>query len=100
ALASFVSLFPYTTLFRSSRLDLRVLRFVTLVPVVVVIAWVLRKGGPVLDATLSARPVVNEISRMATKSLPVGVFGVSREMEYGLDRKSTRLNSSHVAISY
>ena len=66
------------------RLDLRVLRFVTLVPVVVVVAWVLRKGGPALDATLSARPVVNEISRMETKTLPVGVFGVSRETEYDL----------------
>src|SRR5207245_8883765 len=62
----------------------RVLGFGALVSVVLVIAWVLRIGGPVLDAWLSARSVVNEISRMETKSLPVGVFGVSREMEYGL----------------
>ena len=36
---------------------LRVLRFVSLVPVVLAVAAVLRLGAPALDATLSARPL-------------------------------------------
>ena len=36
---------------------LRLLRFVTLVPVVLAVAAVLRLGAPALDATLSARPI-------------------------------------------
>ena len=67
-----------------SRLGLRMVRFVTLVPVVLVVAWVLRVGGPSLDATLSARPVATEIGRMETRALPTAVLGVSRETEYGL----------------
>lgn len=67
-----------------SRLGLRMLRFVTLVPVVVVVAWILRVGGPSLDGTLSARPVATDIARMETKPLPMAVFGASRETEYGL----------------
>ncbi len=60
------------------------LRFVTLVPVVLVVAWILRVGGPSLDATLSARSVATDVASMETKPLPMAVFGVSRETEYGL----------------
>jgi 4-amino-4-deoxy-L-arabinose transferase-like glycosyltransferase len=67
-----------------SRLGLRMLRFVTLVPVVLVVAWILRVGGPSLDAALSARPVATDVASMETKPLPMAVFGVSRETEYGL----------------
>ncbi len=67
-----------------SRLGLRMLRFVTLVPVVLVVAWILRVGGPSLDATLSARSVATDVASMETKPLPMAVFGVSRETEYGL----------------
>jgi 4-amino-4-deoxy-L-arabinose transferase-like glycosyltransferase len=65
-------------------LGLRLLRFVTLVPVVLAVGAVLRIGGPALDATLSARPVAKEISGMETKPLPMAVFEVSRETDYGL----------------
>jgi 4-amino-4-deoxy-L-arabinose transferase-like glycosyltransferase len=67
-----------------SRLGLRALRFATLVPVVLVVALVLRAGAPALDATLSARPLANEISRVEEHRLPLAVLGVSRELEYGL----------------
>ena len=67
-----------------SRLGLRGLRFVTLVAVVVSIAAILRIGGPALDSSLSARPIADQISRMETRRLPVAVFRVSRELEYGL----------------
>ncbi len=67
-----------------TRLGLSVFRFVTLVPVVLAVAAVLRLGSPALDSTLSARPLANEISRMEAKPLPLAVFHVSRETEYGL----------------
>ncbi len=60
------------------------LRFITLVPVVLSVAAVLRLGSPVLDSTLSARPLATEIGRLATKPLPLAVFHISREMEFGL----------------
>ncbi len=63
---------------------LRMLRFVTLVPVVLVVAAVLRLGAPALDATLSVRPLAAEISRMESKPVPLAIFRASRETEYGL----------------
>jgi 4-amino-4-deoxy-L-arabinose transferase-like glycosyltransferase len=60
------------------------LRFITLVPVVLSLAAILRLGAPALDSTLSARPLANEISRLEAKPLPLAVAGVSRQTEYGL----------------
>ena len=67
-----------------SRYGLRVLRFVTLVPVVLAVAAVLRIGAPAVDSTLSARPVFQEISHLGNKPLPIAVCLVSRETEFGL----------------
>ena len=64
---------------------LRVLRFVTLVPVVLALAFVLRVSAPAIDRTQSARPVALELSRLDTRGAPVAAFNVSRELEYGLD---------------
>jgi 4-amino-4-deoxy-L-arabinose transferase-like glycosyltransferase len=63
---------------------LRVLRFVTLVPVVLAVAAVLRLGAPALDATLSARPLSQEINRVDNRSLPLAILRLPRETEYGL----------------
>ena len=63
---------------------LRVLRFVTLVPVVVGMAAVLRIGGPVVDNEQSARPLALQISTMDSRRLPTAVYRVRREVEYGL----------------
>ena len=60
------------------------LRFVTLIPVVLTVAAVLRLGSPALDSTLSARPLAQEIIRIETKPLPLAVFHVRRETEFGL----------------
>jgi 4-amino-4-deoxy-L-arabinose transferase-like glycosyltransferase len=68
----------------STRLGLGALRFVTLVPVVLSVAAVLRLGAPTLDNSMSARPIAREISGLETRPLPTAVFGVSREMEFGL----------------
>jgi len=65
-------------------LGLRGLRFITLVPIVLAVAALLRLGAPALDSTLSVRPLANEISRLENKPLPLAASSVSRQTEYGL----------------
>ena len=67
-----------------SRAGLRMLRFVTLIPVVLAVAAVLKIGSASLDQTLSSRPLARQIASVETYSLPLAVFGVRRETEYGL----------------
>ncbi len=66
------------------RPGLRLLRFVTLVPVILAIAAVLRLDAHFLDERFSARPLSDSISHIDNASLPTAVFKVSRETEYGL----------------
>ncbi len=63
---------------------LRMLRLVTLVPVLLAVWAVLRIGAPALDATLSARPLANDISRLESRPLPLAVLRIPRETEFGL----------------
>lgn len=67
-----------------TRLGVASLRFVTLVVVVLAVGSVLRLGSPALDSTLSARPLANELGELETQPLPLAVFRVKRETEYGL----------------
>ena len=67
-----------------SRAGLRMLRFVTLIPVVLAVAAVLKLGSASLDQTLSSLPLARQIASVETYSLPLAVFGVRRETEYGL----------------
>ena len=67
-----------------SRLRLRMLRFVTLIPVVLSVAAVLKLGATAIDQKLSVRPLAAEISSVETHPLQLAVYGVPREMEYGL----------------
>jgi 4-amino-4-deoxy-L-arabinose transferase-like glycosyltransferase len=67
-----------------SKLGLRWLRFVTLIPVVITVAAVVRTGAPFLDSMFSARPVSQELNRMETTPLSLAVFAVKRDTEYGL----------------
>jgi 4-amino-4-deoxy-L-arabinose transferase-like glycosyltransferase len=84
ALAVAVALCAAIALTLVSRLRLRMLRFVTLIPVVLSVAAALRLGATAIDQKLSARPLAVEIAGMETHQLPLAVYGVSREMEYGL----------------
>ena len=68
----------------ASRLRLRMLRFVTLIPLVLSIAAVLKLGALSIDQTLSTRPLAAQLASVETQQLPLAVYGVSREMEYGL----------------
>src|SRR5439155_5752039 len=71
------TLFPYTTLFRSDPI------FIVGLP---------RAGSTLLEQILASHSLVE-----GTMELP-DVPRIANELN--LDRKSTRLNSSHVAISY
>ncbi len=68
----------------ASRSHLRMLRFVTLIPVVLSVAAVLKLGSVSVDQTLSARPLAFELATVETHQLPLAVYGVPRELEYGL----------------
>src|SRR2546422_5222863 len=68
------TLFPYTTLFRSSRCR----------------SWVCPRGSPILVPASDAR-----LCQLAILNHPLESLSHPRK-----DRKSTRLNSSHGYISY
>src|SRR5256885_11314531 len=72
------TLFPYTTLFRSSRPDAGHLR------------------GVVVPMARLLEPA--DIERLDEPGELNGLVG--RPASIGIDRKSTRLNSSHLVISY
>lgn len=61
-----------------------ILRTVTLVPLIVALAIAIRLGAQPLDEQLSARPVANELSGFDPHRLPIAVFLVPRETEFGL----------------
>ena len=66
------------------RVGWRMLRITTLAPAIIIVAVVLRTGAAPLNAKLSARPVVDAISHYDHKQLPVAIYLVPRETEFGL----------------
>ena len=63
----------------------RMLRFVTLVPLVITFAIALKIGAPILNALESARPVQGRLQQTALGQLPsIAVYDVPRGIEYGL----------------
>src|SRR5690242_21560197 len=83
-------LFPYTTLFRSGRLDHSCLMILVPAPV----------AGPATGwSALSGRcrNFGREVGFLPLDALAEGVTHKANDLE---DRKSTRLNSSHMSISY
>lgn len=77
------------------RNGLRMLRFVTLIPVVLTIAAVIKLGSNSIDQRLSARPVAHEIATMEMRPLPLAVYHVPRELEYGLTFYRNRLTFNY-----
>jgi 4-amino-4-deoxy-L-arabinose transferase-like glycosyltransferase len=74
---------------------LRMLRFVTVIPVLLVVGVVLRLGSVALDQTYTARPLAIEIARMETRPLRLAVYHVRRELEYGLTFYRNRLTFNY-----
>jgi 4-amino-4-deoxy-L-arabinose transferase-like glycosyltransferase len=60
-------------------------RFATLVPVVIALAFVLKMVSPAIDAKDSERPVAARLARFAKPGTPVAVAYVPRVVEYGLN---------------
>lgn len=84
AFAVAISICCLIALTLTRKTGLRMLRFITLIPVVLAVAAVLKLGTVSLDQTLSARPLAIELAGMEMHPLPLAVYGVSRELEYGL----------------
>jgi 4-amino-4-deoxy-L-arabinose transferase-like glycosyltransferase len=64
---------------------LSALRLVTLIPAVLALAIALRFGAPALNQAISARSVSDALAQVSPAKLPVAVFLVSRETEFGLE---------------
>lgn len=63
----------------------RMLRFTTMVPLLIAFALVLRGTAPMIDVLQSARPVQLTLSETAWGEIPaVAVYDVPRSVEYGL----------------
>jgi 4-amino-4-deoxy-L-arabinose transferase-like glycosyltransferase len=77
------------------RTGLHMLRFVTLIPVLLTLGAVLGLGSVALDQTLSARPLALEIGAMETHPLPLAVHHIRRELEYGLTFYRNRLTFNY-----
>jgi 4-amino-4-deoxy-L-arabinose transferase-like glycosyltransferase len=63
---------------------LRVLRTSTLLAVLLAVAIAIQRGAPLVDATLSLRPVAIRALQLESKPLPFAIFLLPRESEYGL----------------
>jgi len=64
----------------------RLLRFTTLVPLLIAFALVLRGTAPIIDVLQSARPVQIALGETAIGEIPtVAVYDVPRSVEYGLE---------------
>ena len=63
----------------------RLLTRATIFAVVISVAAVLRFAAPVVDATQSARPIAQGILGFSRESVPVAVYHLNREQQYGLE---------------
>jgi 4-amino-4-deoxy-L-arabinose transferase-like glycosyltransferase len=66
------------------RLGIRYLRYATLVPVVLLIAFIVKIAAPTLDEHYSARPIAVELQQLGTGGRTVAVLNVKRDVVYGL----------------
>ena len=63
---------------------IRVAHVVTLIPVLLSVAFVVKVSAPMLDATQSARQVAEMVRKTRPAGMPVVVYRVPRQTEYGL----------------
>ncbi|HET8890138.1 MAG TPA: glycosyltransferase family 39 protein [Candidatus Angelobacter sp.] len=68
------------------REGVRVLHFVTLVPTILAVAFLLRPAAATIDRTQSARPINQKLEELGVAATePVATFNVKRQVAYGLD---------------
>jgi len=64
----------------------RVLHFVTLVPTILAVAFLLRPAAATIDRTQSTRPINQRLAELGVDANePVASFNVKRQVAYGLD---------------
>jgi 4-amino-4-deoxy-L-arabinose transferase-like glycosyltransferase len=64
----------------------RVLHFVTLVPTILAVAFLLRPAAATIDRTQSARPINQRLAELGVDATEtVATFNVKRQVAYGLD---------------
>jgi 4-amino-4-deoxy-L-arabinose transferase-like glycosyltransferase len=68
-----------------TRAGSRLLTRTTLFAVVVSVAAVIRMAAPAIDATQSARPIAETIQAFSHEPVPVALYRVRRQQEYGLE---------------
>jgi hypothetical protein len=61
------------------------LRLATLIPVIVILAFLLGPAAPIIDDVSSTRTVDARLRGLGIRQQPVAVFNVKREVEYGLN---------------
>ncbi|MBI2679237.1 MAG: glycosyltransferase family 39 protein [Candidatus Koribacter versatilis] len=66
------------------RRGLRLLRFATVAPLLVLLAFLLRLGAPVLDAKVSYRQAAAALDALDNRSSKVAIYKVRREAGYGI----------------
>jgi 4-amino-4-deoxy-L-arabinose transferase-like glycosyltransferase len=66
------------------RLGIRYLRYATLVPVVLLIAFIVKLAAPTIDDHYSARPIAVDLQQLGTAGRTVGALNVKRDILYGL----------------
>jgi 4-amino-4-deoxy-L-arabinose transferase-like glycosyltransferase len=77
--------FGIQTVLRSSRGGPRLLSRVTMFAVVVCVAAIIRIAAPVIDMTKSARPIAESIQGFSREAVPVALYHLHRDQEYGLE---------------
>ncbi len=82
--SGFAMLTFFATLATLRRKGLGMARFVTLVPVIFLVAFVLRVAAPAMDMKYSSRPLAAEIAALETRPGELAVFEAPRDVEYGL----------------
>jgi 4-amino-4-deoxy-L-arabinose transferase-like glycosyltransferase len=63
---------------------LRLLRFVTLAPMIVLLAFVLRAGAPAIDAKVSYRGAAAALDQIDGRRSQLAIYKSRREAEYGM----------------
>lgn len=66
------------------RFGVRVLRLVTMIPLVMLLYFLLGRHGHLLDLNYSARPLAHEIQQSDPNATVVAEFNVRRDLVYGL----------------
>jgi len=62
------------------------LRFITLLAMIVAVAFLVRAAAPVLDGKFSVRPLAEEIKQIVPRpDAPVALYYAPREIDYGLN---------------